>query len=98
MSHDVGPNFDEHIAGERRREFRAAQRHHDSLMPEPDPPEPTGAVPCVCGFEHPWFDCDLHEGLLRVQCKCGRQGPWRHSHSYAIAAWNLTIEALRKEE
>lgn len=85
---NLGPQFDK------------AQRHHDNLMPEPDPPEPDRAMPCICGFEYPWFDIGPFSGdrEVRLQCKCGRCGPWSLWMGDAVEAWNKKIEELRKEE
>ena len=82
-------------------QFDRAQRRHDNLMPEPDPPEPDGAVPCVCGFDYPWFEVansGSPDAEIRLACKCGRRGPWSRWRSDAVEAWNLKITELRKDE
>ena len=80
-------------------QFDSAQRHHDNLMPEPDPPEPKGAVDCVCG-EQPMFEFTPFADLaFRVMCpKCTHGGKAKGSAADAVEAWNDHIAELRKED
>jgi hypothetical protein len=65
--------------------------------PYPEPPEPVGAVPCVCGFEHPWFEVGkVNYDEIRLACKCGRKGSWSRWKSDAVEAWNDYIAEARK--
>jgi len=70
--------------------------------PYPEPPEPDGAVPCVCG-ETPLVEIDDDEvPYHRIVCprrrRCGKAGPWKPDYFASVAAWNEKITELRKEE
>jgi len=80
-------------------QFDRAQRRHDNLMPEPDPPEPDGAEDCICG-DQPIFEFNPLAGwAFRVMCpKCTHGGKAKGSAADAVEAWNLKITELRKDE
>ena len=56
-----------------------------------EPIEAVGAERCYCGFKYPWFEViapGKPDSMIKVVCKCGREGPASLWCDDAVEAWN----------